>query len=93
MRTSPQGASTHISVDKQQALAVLSMHDEYETVRSGHDVRGMRRGLSTLWTASERLAPVPLPELQEDLYGSAYAGVGFDVYLRREGRPGPAALA
>lgn len=72
---------TKICVDKQQPLAVYSSHDERVTIRRRHDVRSLLRCLPAVRAAQERLAPVSLPDVHEDLYGAAQPDAGHDVYI------------
>lgn len=69
--------STQKCVDKQRALAVLFNHDERRSIRN----EVLRTLLPAFRKAPQWSAPVSLLKVQADVYGTAFAGLGFHVHF------------
>src|SRR2546430_1994595 len=86
-QTASPGLSS--TLDKQRALAVLLTHDEHHKNRTDNGLHDVQCRLSALRKAPEWLVPVPVPEVQADLYRTAQACSRHDVHSRgpRRSRP------
>jgi hypothetical protein len=58
----------HFPLDKQLPIVVFFNHDERYKDGEYNDLRILPTQLSTIRNTPERSSPVPLPDLQEDLY-------------------------